>query len=73
MTPVVNCCLADLPCSIPAFVIPIADGSFTIILNARHTHEQHLKSYHHELAHIENGDYDKKHVDLIEIYAHKLK
>ena len=73
MTPDVNCCVANLPTSIPAFVIHESDGNFTIILNAKHTHEQHLLSYHHEMRHIENGDYDQRNVDLMEIYAHGLK
>lgn len=73
MTPDVNCCVANLPTSIPAFVIPDTDGNYTIVLNARHTHEQHLISYYHEMKHIENGDYEKNNVDLIEIFAHELK
>lgn len=73
MTPDVNCYMADIPTSIPAFVMSNSDGSYTIMLNARHTHERHLISYHHEMKHIENGDYEKRCVDLIEVYAHELK
>ena len=71
MTPDVNCCLADLPTTIPAFVISNADGSYTIVLNAKHTREQHLKSFAHEMEHIENGDYEKIcSADLLELWAH---
>lgn len=73
MTPNVNCVVADLPAAIPAFVISDVDGVYTIVLNAHHTYERHLKAYHHEMKHIENGDYDKKNIDIIEIYAHGLK
>ena len=70
MTPDVNCSFADLPTTIPAFVVSNADGSYTIILNAKHSREQHLKSYHHEMKHIENGDYEKKcSADVIEFWA----
>lgn len=72
MTPDVNCCLADLPTTIPAFVVSNADDSYTIVLNARHSREQHLKSYAHEYNHIMNGDYEKKcSADLIEFWAHR--
>lgn len=71
MTPDVNLCMADLPTTIPAFVISNADGSYTIVLNAKHTREQHLKSFAHEMEHIENGDYEKIcSADLLELWAH---
>ena len=72
MTPDVNCCMADMPTTIPAFVVSNADDSYTIVLNTRHSREQHLKSYAHEYHHIINGDYEKKcSADLIELWAHK--
>lgn len=71
MTPDVNCCMANMPTTIPAFVVSNADGSYTIMLNARHSREQHLKSYVHEMDHILNGDYEKRcSIDLIEFWAH---
>ena len=42
------------------------------MLNSRLNYEQHLKSYAHELFHIENGDYEKTNVDLIKLWAHKI-
>ena len=32
-----------------------------------------MKAYHHEMKHIENGDYDKqcKDVQVVEIFAHR--
>lgn len=72
MTLDVNCVVAEMPHTIKAYTMPHADGTYTIILNSRHTHEQHLISYHHEMKHIENGDYDKKcDVDVIEFWAHQ--
>lgn len=72
MTPDVNCVVAELPYALKAYTMPNVDGSFTILLNSRHTHEQHLRSYHHEMTHIENGDFDRRcTADLIEFWAHK--
>ena len=58
---------------IKAYTVNNCDDSFTIVLNSRLNREQHLISYHHELTHIENGDYDRqcKDVDMVEIFAHQ--
>lgn len=72
MTPDVNCRIADLPTTIPAYVVCNYDGSFTIILNARHTHERQLQSFYHEMHHINHGDYEKNNADMIEIRAHGM-
>lgn len=71
MTPDVNVLLVNLPVSISGFTKANSDGSYTVALNARHTQEKRLRTYKHELCHIENGDYDKKcGADIIEFYAH---
>lgn len=71
MTQDVNTILADMPCSIAAYTIANADMSYTVVLNSRLNYERQLLAYHHELSHIENGDYDKRcSADLIEFYAH---
>lgn len=69
-----NVIYADMPPTIKAYTVNNNDDSFTIVLNSQLNREQHLKSYHHELTHIENGDYDRqcKDVDMIEIYAHNI-
>ena len=63
-----------MPPTIKAYTVNNNDDSFTIVLNSRLNREQHLKSYHHELTHIENGDYDRqcKDINMIEIYAHNM-
>lgn len=67
----VNTILADMPCSISAYTVVNADMSYTVVLNSRLNYERQLLAYHHELKHIENGDYDKRcSADLIEFYAH---
>lgn len=73
MTLDVNVILADLPSRISAYTVANPDLSYTIVLNSRLNHERQLLAYHHEMMHIENGDYDKKcSADLIECYAHSL-
>lgn len=63
----------DLPTTIKSYVVANNDGSFTIILNGKVSHEVQLLSYLHELEHIKKGDYDKKNsIDIIEIYAHRV-
>ncbi len=68
-----NVIYADMPTRIKAYTIRSANGTYTIVLNSRLTREQHLISYHHEMYHIENGDYDRTdtNINAIEINAHK--
>lgn len=68
-----NVIYIDMPTSIKAYTICCADDTYTIVLNSKLSREQHLKSYHHEMHHIENGDYERScsKVDIIEINAHK--
>ena len=74
MTQDVNTIMADMPCSIAAYTIANADTSYTIVLNSRLNYERQLQAYHHEMMHMENGDYDRRcSVDLIECYAHACK
>lgn len=68
----VNCIYENMPVSIKGYTIQNSDCSFTIVLNARHTREQNLLSYAHELAHISNGDFEQLHdVSELEFFAHK--
>lgn len=66
-----NVIYADLPASIKAYTVSCPDDTYTIVLNSRHSHEQLLISYSHELKHIENGDFDKDNANAIEKEAHK--
>lgn len=68
-----NVIYADMPATIKAYTVNNQDDSFTIVLNSRLSREQHLRSYHHELTHIERGDYERqcKDVDIVEIFAHQ--
>ena len=67
----INVVYADMPTSVRSYVVANTDMSYTIVLNSKLCHEQHLISYQHEYEHIRNGDYDKKcSVNLIEFNAH---
>lgn len=73
MTQDVNVIFADMPGTIPAYSISNPDLSFTIVINSRLNRERQLMAYHHEMNHIETGDYERKtHVDVIECYAHAM-
>ena len=68
-----NIVYADMPVTIKAYTMHCNDDTYTIVLNSRHSLEQLMKEYHHEMKHIENGDYDKqcKDVQVVEIFAHR--
>lgn len=73
MTLDVNVIFADMSARIPAYSVANPDFSYTIVLNSRLNHERQMLAYYHEIAHIKNGDYDKKcSADLIECYAHAV-
>ena len=60
-----------MPVSVRGYTVNNRDCTYTIVLNARHSREQNLLSYAHELAHIDNGDYDNDcDVDDLEMSAH---
>lgn len=48
--------LVDLPTSVRGFCYHDDDGEAFVVLNARLTREQNLKTYDHEQKHIERGD-----------------
>lgn len=48
-----------------------SDGSYTIFLNARLSHERQLEAYAHALRHIQNEDFNKDNADMIELAAHE--
>lgn len=46
------------------------DGSYTIFLNAKMSHERLQKAYLHALGHITHNDFEKSDVQEIEYEAH---
>ena len=50
--------LVDFPvCSCRGVILLNEDGTYTILLNSRLSHEQNADSLIHELNHIKNGDF----------------
>lgn len=66
----INTRLIDMDVLVGEQVIKNNDDSYTILLNARLSHERQLECYRHALLHISNDDFEKDNADLIEITAH---
>lgn len=54
-------------------VIKNNDDSYTILLNARLSHERQLECYQHALLHISNNDFEMDNADRIEYIAHNCQ
>lgn len=67
-----NIVFADMDTRIKEQVIYNTDGSYTILLNARHSHDSLKKAFDHALDHIRNNDWEKSDVQLIESRAHHI-
>lgn len=56
---------------IKSFVVK-KDDWYTIIINEALSQEARIRAYHHELDHIEHGDFDSdESTGMIEIRAHR--
>lgn len=71
MTPDINVCLVNFPCSGEEMVIPNEDTSYTILINSRLSHENQVKAYYHAIKHLQNNDFEKNDVQQIEAEAHQ--
>lgn len=58
--------LIDLPHTVRGHTRKNKDGSYTILINARLSSEMQIATYDHEIAHINNGDYENC-VDVNEV------
>ena len=70
-TPDVNVRLIDFPGPGREMVVSNEDGSFTILINAKLTHESQEEAYRHAMRHIKAYDFQKTDVQAIEVNAHK--
>lgn len=67
----INVQMIDFGNSIPEAVCKNEDGSYSIFLNTRLSHEKNIESYHHAISHILHDDLDSDETaDLIERRAH---
>ena len=68
-----NVVLKDLPTTVGGFVKE-QDGYYTIVLNARMTHERNMLTYIDETYHIDNRDFARDcTADQIESESHRRK
>lgn len=72
MTPDANVIVMDFPnTKEKEMITENSDGSYTIFINARLSYNTQLKAYQHAIQHIENQDFEKADVQIIEAAAHK--
>lgn len=66
----INTKLIDMDVLVGEQVIKNNDDSYTILLNARLSHERQLECYKHALLHINNDDFGNDNADEIEFKTH---
>lgn len=60
-----------LPEKVRGFTLCLEDNTYCIVLNARHSHEENILAYMHEVQHIMSGDFERfEPVDHIEAMRH---
>lgn len=67
----INTKIIDMDVLVGEQITANSDGSYTIFLNARLSHERQLEAYAHALRHIQNEDFNKDNADMIELAAHE--
>lgn len=64
--------LVSMPVSAKGYTLMDHEGDYNVFLNSRHTHEQQMRSFQHELDHIRDGDfYNEGNADTVETHSHK--
>lgn len=72
MTPDVNVVVINFPNAQREMVVQNEDGSYTILINSKLSHDGQLKAYNHAMEHINDNDFEKEDVQSIEAAAHKI-
>ena len=67
----INTKIIDMDVLVGEQITANSDGSYTIFLNARLSHERQLEAYTHALRHIQGNDFEKDNADMIELSAHR--
>lgn len=67
----INTKIIDMDVLVGEQITANSDGSYTIFLNARLSHERQLEAYSHALRHIRENDFCKENADKIEVQAHQ--
>ena len=68
----VNTKIIDMDVLVGEQITANSDGSYTIFLNARLSHERQMEAYAHALRHIQNRDFSRDDADAIEKEAHNF-
>lgn len=69
MTPDVNIQLLNFPNYGKEMVVKNEDDSYTILINAKLSHDAQIAAYEHAMRHITQNDFDKQHEDVQQIEA----
>lgn len=74
MTPDVNVHLLDFPNYGKEMVVKNEDDTYTILINAKLSHDAQIAAYEHAIRHITQNDFDKETecVQEIEAAAHQV-
>jgi len=64
--------LLDMPASIRETVTPNQDGTYSIFINSRLSHDARLSALEHAMKHIKRDDFCKDDVQKIEHDTHFL-
>lgn len=51
-------------------IVPNADGTYTVLINARSAYNKQIEAFKHALQHIKNMDFFRNDVQKIETKAH---
>lgn len=73
MTKDVNICLMDFPNTKDReMVTENEDGTVSIFINAKLSHDEQLAAYNHAINHINDDDFRKRDVQVIETTVRRL-
>lgn len=68
----INTILLNMDVLVSEQVVENCDGSYSIFINSRLTHERQMEAYVHALKHINNSDFSKECADEIESATHDI-
>lgn len=64
--------LLDDACGVPGSVWHNSDGTYTIFIDAKLSHQKQKEVFMHEFDHISRNDFEKIDVQDIESCAHQI-
>ena len=69
---IINVVVIDMDPGIPEQITLNSDGSYTLFLNSRASHDTQIHCFYHAADHIRHNDWEKSDVQEIEFAAHRL-